>query len=93
MTRSIRDPMERMIAEALDEACIAYSVEGENGQRLDFYLPEHELFIEVKQFHSDRIASQLRDTPNVIVAQGRPAVTALAALLRTMPKKQALPKN
>lgn len=74
----ISDPMERMIAEALDAAGISYTC----GPRLDFHLPDHDVWIEVKQFHSDRIAAQMATQPNVIVAQGRVAVGTLAAMIR-----------
>jgi hypothetical protein len=78
----LSDPMERMIAEALDAAGVAYTHERERGGGLDFHLPDNGVWIEVKQFHSDRIAAQMATQPNVIVAQGRVAVQALAAMIR-----------
>ena len=79
----ITDPMELMIAEALDEAGEPY----ETGppHRLDFYLPLRGVFVEVKQMHSPRIAAQMSTQPNVIVAQGAVAVRLLADLLRRLP--------
>lgn len=78
---STNDPMEGMIRAALTRAGIRF-VEGDrNPARLDFYLPEFDLYIEVKQFHSDRIAGQMARAENVIVAQGSKAVEALAALI------------
>lgn len=75
------DPMEGMIRAALKRAGIRF-VEGDrNPARLDFHLPEFALYIEVKQFHSDRIAAQMARADNVIVAQGRGAVEALAAMI------------
>jgi len=41
---------------------------------IDFYLPDHDIYIEVKQFYSDRIIKQLQSQQNVIVIQGRKAV-------------------
>jgi hypothetical protein len=78
------DPMERIIEAALLRAGYDYSVEGEEGQTLDFYVPKLGCFIEVKRFHSDRIARQMANVPNIIVAQGRHAVEMLAALIGDM---------
>lgn len=77
------DPMERIIAEALVEAGIAFETEATGDtHRLDFYLPQLDLFIEVKRMHSPRIAEQTARVENVIVAQGLQAVQALAAAIR-----------
>lgn len=38
--------------------------------RLDFYLPDCDLHIECKQFHSERIAEQMSRAPNVLAVQG-----------------------
>lgn len=75
------DPMEKMIRDALDTRGIAYREGGRNDARLDFYLPDADLYIEVKQFHTDRIAEQMSRAENVIVAQGRNAVAALARMI------------
>lgn len=72
------DPMEAMIAYALDAAKIPYTREM-NG--LDFYLPTFDVYIEVKQFHSTRIADQMGRVDNVIAAQGRGAVSLLCGLI------------
>lgn len=75
------DPMEGMIRGALKRAAIRY-VEGDrNDARLDFFLPDHGIYIEVKQFHSDRIGEQMSRAPNVIAVQGRQAVEWLVALI------------
>ena len=78
----ITDPMELMIAEALDAAGISYVHEASNPSKLDFKLLDIGVEIEVKQFHSDRIAKQMARVDNVIVAQGRGAVELLALLIR-----------
>ena len=79
----MNDPMERIMRDALDRAHIRYRTDdgGGNPYGLDFHLLDHDLHIEVKQFHSDRIAAQMARAPNVIVAQGRPAVEWLAKLI------------
>lgn len=78
------DPMERIIEEALIEAGIPYLTDhgGQNSTRLDFELPEHDLSIEVKRFHSPRAETQIARAENVILAQGEAAVRALAAMIR-----------
>lgn len=83
--------MERLIAEALHDAGIRFTASDRNAGRpqrpdditLDFHLLDLDLYIEVKQFHSARIAKQMEAAENVIVAQGRAAVTALANLIRS----------
>lgn len=82
------DPIERTIAEALEASGIEFKPNPEN--HLDFELPRHELFsnsvvpvyIECKQFHSDRIAEQCSRADNVIVIQGAEAAKLFASLLR-----------
>lgn len=76
------DPMERLIAAALDDADIPFIPGEKTPERLDFYLPVQGVHIEVKQFHSDRIAEQMDRAPNVIAVQGRQAVNFLADLIR-----------
>lgn len=66
----IADPIERIIADALDRAGINY-VHESAGAPLDFQVGE--VLIEVKQFHSDRTNRQMADHNNVIVIQGREA--------------------
>jgi hypothetical protein len=76
------DPMERIIASALDDAGIRYVTDGDgNPSGLDFRL-ESGVEIEVKRFHSDRIGDQMKRAENVIVAQGFDAVMMLAELIR-----------
>ena len=75
---SISDPMERMIADALDRSGKEYQHEV-NG--LDFYLPGRNVYIEVKRMHSPRIADQMSRAPNVIAVQGAEAVKLLCDLI------------
>ena len=79
----INDPMERLIADALDEAGIGYEtgLGGGNPSCLDFRL-DNGIEIEVKRFHSPRVADQMARADNVIVAQGKGAVEFLAHLIR-----------
>jgi len=78
------DPMEQLIEDGLRAGGFRFVREGEvkgANQTLDFYLPDLGIYIECKQFHSPRIADQMTRAPNIIVAQGRPAVQMLASLL------------
>jgi hypothetical protein len=79
------DPMERMIEDALASAGIDYACENSpgNATSLDFYLPDHGVAIEVKRFHSDRIAAQMARAPNVIALQGETAVRFFCEMLRS----------
>jgi hypothetical protein len=72
------DPIEAMIAYALTEAGIAFERERDG---LDFYLPSLGVFIECKQFHSERSAAQLARAPNVILVQGAEAAKLVAWLI------------
>ena len=84
------DPMEKLVADALRAAGIRFVEENETPERLDFYLPDFDVFIEVKQFHSDRIGEQMSRAPNVIAAQGAAAVGLLAKLIETNVQPRAL---
>ena len=60
------DPIELAMIALLERHKIAYERpdrQQDNPVNLDFYLPEHGIYIEVKQFHTDRIARQLAAVP------------------------------
>lgn len=59
------------------------SAEDDVGVHLDFYLPDHDTHVELKQFHSPRIAAQTGRVENVIVVQGRGALVALRKMMET----------
>lgn len=82
------DALERRIGEALDQACIPFIYESDCGPNqaapcfgLDFYLPTLDVHIEIKQFHSARIAGQMERAANVIALQGRIAVDLFADMI------------
>jgi hypothetical protein len=79
------DPMERLIESALIDARIPYLTDmgGEVESALDFYLPAHEVHIEVKRFHTPRVGAQMSRAQDVIVAQGERAVRLLAEAIRS----------
>lgn len=70
------DPMERLVEHALRRAGIRYEVDRDGAvpANLDFYLPDHDVYLEVKRFHSDRIAEQMSRAANVIAVQGETAI-------------------
>ena len=78
----ISDPLEKIVAKVLDEYNIRYLAGHDVPNRLDFYLPDGDVYIEVKQFHSYRISEQCSRAPNVIVLQGIGAVNAFVSLIR-----------
>lgn len=76
------DHLEKKVAEALDEVGIEFVHESENKEQvLDFYLPFFDVFIEVKQFHTDRISRQMSSKDNVIAVQGIKSVNLLVTML------------
>jgi hypothetical protein len=81
----LSDPLERMIEAALIDAGIRFVTDegGGNPSRLDFRLVDYDIEIEVKRFHTLRTGDQFGRAPNVIVAQGEPAVRFLAAAIRS----------
>lgn len=84
MTRVIHftDELEKDIADLLDKRGIEFVHESEfPGQRLDFFLPGYEIYIEVKKYYSDRVLRQMEIHDNVIVVQGKKAVAFLKAIL------------
>ena len=83
--KHITCPMERRVNDALEQAGVMFVHESQDNKAtngLDFYLPHLNLYIEVKQFHTDRIAEQMSRVDNVIAVQGEYAVNAFCALLR-----------
>jgi hypothetical protein len=77
--------LEQRIEDALVRARIRFVREcndREMTRRLDFFLPDFDIFIEVKRFHSDRIAEQMAHAENVIAVQGQKSTNFLIGLLR-----------
>jgi hypothetical protein len=76
------DHLEKEVAEVLESKGIDFVHESEgNSSNLDFYLPAYDVFIEVKQFHSDRVVKQLASKDNVIVIQGKKSIAFLKSIL------------
>lgn len=70
----ITDDLEKEVAKILKSKGIKFVHESyKNGidQRLDFYLPDFDVYLEVKKFHTERTIQQLEYQRNVILIQGR----------------------
>ena len=81
--------VEEQLAKTLDDVGIQYVHESENKeQRLDFYLPFFDVYIEVKQYHSERISDQMSSKDNVIALQGIKSVQFLTTVLKRSKLKQ-----
>jgi hypothetical protein len=81
---NITDPMEVIIAAALDTRGVRYIHESEGKEKtdgLDFYLPEFGTYIELKRLYAPRIVTQMERVNNVIVIQGMEAALAFESLL------------
>lgn len=82
----MEDPLEASIESILDAADIKFSRPEKDPTtpvNLDFYLPEFDTYIEVKQFHSDWISGQLAKVEpgkSVIVLQGPESVMKFLTL-------------
>lgn len=80
------DPLEKKMAAILERSGIEFTRperDRNDPTNLDFYLPAFDVYIEVKQFHSDRIARQLASVPEkstAIVLVGPSAIAAFERL-------------
>jgi hypothetical protein len=81
---TMTDPMELLVRDALQKAGILFFEGGhhKNPAGLDFYLSDFDVYIECKQFHSERITEQMSRAPNVIALQGRKAVELFVSALK-----------
>lgn len=88
------DPVEIVIAEGLERAGIEYERKSENRfPHLDFYLPRLNIYIEVKQFHTDRIADQMSRVPDIIAIQGMKAAVIFVKMISGYTQKKNRYKN
>lgn len=77
------DPIEKIVADALDARGIAYTVDGKGETHgLDFRLEGIDVYVECKQFHTPRTSEQMSRVSDVIVIQGRRAAETFAEMLK-----------
>ena len=82
-------PMESVIGNALIAGDYEFLDGSQTPEGLDFYLVKEDVFIEVKQFYSERIHEQISRSKNVIVIQGVKAAKLFAEFLMFSVDKQA----
>ncbi len=75
------DPMEEMVERWLLANGIAYRRADDMKTRLDFFLPDFDVYIEVKRYHTPRINKQLERAPDVIIIQGKASMRFLEHLV------------
>ena len=75
------DFLEKRVEHILIDRGVKYTTEKCNGQRLDFYLPGYDVYIEVKQYFSERSNDQLHSQDNIILIQGKKSISFLESLL------------
>lgn len=82
MNRDISDPLERLIADGLNALGVKWE-HPDHPIRLDFYLPDYNTYIEVKQFYTPRTEKQLEyhKGANIILLQGKEAVRTYLKML------------
>lgn len=75
--------MERIVELGLRRRNIPFETDQDGGTAsgLDFYLPLEGIAIEVKRFHSPRIAEQMSREKNVIAIQGEEAARFFQRIL------------
>lgn len=78
-------PLEYRVKQALDNAGLRYTRPEKGAGRLDFYVTDWDVFVEVKNWMTDRLPGQVTNTPRadgrVIILVGMPAVEVFAQLI------------
>lgn len=87
------DPMEEMTERWLIANGVRYRRDDQTPEatQLDFYLLDFDVYIEVKRFHTDRIAKQMGRAENVIAVQGMKSLQFLEHLLNWRQIKPLIP--
>lgn len=76
------DHLEKKVGETLQDCGIEFTHDSEVPyKQLDFNLTNSNIHIEIKQYHSDRIAKQMGQFNNVIALQGAKSVQFFCDLL------------
>lgn len=75
------DPMEIAVEQWLIANGVNYRRADDMKARLDFFLPDFNVYIECKQFHTPRTNEQLQRATDIIVVQGRGSLKFLDSLI------------
>jgi hypothetical protein len=77
-------PLENQVAEALTKAGVRFVRDSEESKNLDFYLPDFNIYLEIKGGFTKRIANQCKRDANVIVVQGVKSTEFICRLIKTL---------
>ncbi len=86
----MNDPLEMKLSKVLDDSGLQYTRperDRNDPSNLDFYIPNLDLYIEVKAYHTQRIWNQVERTPDkssILVLIGRRSVEAFRELVGKM---------
>lgn len=75
------DPLEAGVERWLIGAGIKYRRADDMKTRLDFFLPDHNVYIECKRFETPRTNDQLQRATDIIVVQGGASLRFLQSLI------------
>jgi hypothetical protein len=79
------DPLEEQIERWLIANNISFRRADDMKVHLDFFLPEFNVYIEVKRYHTERIKDQIERATDVIVIQGSASLRFLESLVSRLP--------
>ena len=82
--KAVENPLEKAIAKILFNNGINYIREGCSGNKrgLDFYLPDYDVFIEVKAGYTERSDKQLKNNEAVILIQDKKSIDFLLKVFK-----------
>lgn len=78
----ISNSLELEVANVLTDNGIEFIHESQlPGQSLDFFLPQFNVYLEVKEYYSERSSKQLQRSDDIILIQGKKALYAFLAMV------------
>lgn len=84
------DPMEETVERWLTENGINYRRADAMKTHLDFFLPDFNVYIECKRFHTPRIDDQLSRSTDIIIIQGTASLKFLDSLVSRKRESRAV---
>lgn len=79
--REVTDDYEKIIEDALIYVGLDYRTESPETNNLDFYIPQFNVYIEVKTMHTERVYKQMDRVHECIMVQGKQACELLASMI------------